>query len=77
MTATRAALVAASSENKQAECCGGTCSQESAQKREDRIRELAYLKWMAATGGAIVGDDQTRQFWVEAEKELDATGGAS
>lgn len=45
---------------------------------EDRIRHLAYLKWLEATGGQTVpGDPEGLQFWLEAEKELDADGTAS
>lgn len=49
------------------ECCGGGCQSQS---RENQIRELAYLKWQAATGGSPVSQQDTEAFWLEAEQEL-------
>lgn len=48
-------------------CCGALLQ---AFKKED-IRELAYLKWEAA--GCPDGQETAEQFWLEAEKELQAT----
>lgn len=41
---------------------------------EDKIRELAYLKWQSATGGQSLPEDpEGIQFWIEAERELNST----
>ncbi len=40
--------------------------------REDSIRQLAYLNWLNLTGGQVVSDEQTRQFWLDAEREIDS-----
>lgn len=42
--------------------------------REDAIRELAYLKWQAATGGNTVSQEDTDSFWLQAEQEIDNDG---
>lgn len=42
--------------------------------REDAIRELAYLKWQAATGGSTVSQEDTEGFWLLAEQEIDNDG---
>jgi hypothetical protein len=46
--------------------------------REERIRDLAYHKWLAETGGQVVPEDpEGVKFWVEAEKEVDREGSPS
>lgn len=37
---------------------------------EDRIRELAYFKWLANTGGEPVSRSEADSFWLQAEEEL-------
>lgn len=43
----------------------------TSQERENCIRDLAFLNWLNTTGGAVVGDDQTRNFWLNAEAQFD------
>lgn len=38
--------------------------------RDEKVRLLAYQRWEEATGGAPVDDEQTRQFWLDAEKDI-------
>lgn len=40
--------------------------------REERIAILAYLKWQSEYGGEVAPDEKTKQFWLDAEKEVDA-----
>jgi hypothetical protein len=47
-------------------CCGGTCTTE---RNEDAIREIAYFRWLTATGGSPVSEEESRRFWIEAEQE--------
>lgn len=37
---------------------------------EEQIRMAAYLNWERQTGGAVVDDDATRSFWLEAEQQV-------
>jgi hypothetical protein len=46
-----------------------TCKQDH-QMSEDSIREMAYFKWLAATGGNPVSEQETRKFWLEAESTM-------
>lgn len=48
-------------------CCGGSCDQN---KNEDAIREIAYFRWLTATGGSTVSEEETQRFWLEAEEEV-------
>jgi hypothetical protein len=63
-------VMAAAPVAEEGTCCGGGCRTKPAS-----VQELAYLKWLAATGGTPVGPDQTDGFWFEAEKELAAPDG--
>lgn len=46
-------------------CAGGECSKLS----DENIREIAYFRWLAATGGAPVSNEESQRFWFEAEQE--------
>lgn len=37
---------------------------------DQRIQEVAYLKWLAATNGSPVSQEQTDQFWFAAKEEV-------
>lgn len=50
-------------------CCERTGCCPSA-PTEGQIAELAYLKWLAATQGSPVSDEESQNFWLEAEREL-------
>ncbi len=48
-------------------------SQESTESREDRVRILAYLKWLDSTGGKTLDDDpEGVRFWLQAESEVES-----
>ena len=37
----------------------------------DKIRQRAYLNWLAATGGNIIPEDpEGLRFWLQAEEEI-------
>lgn len=47
-------------------CCGGgQCNKIS----DEQIREIAYFRWLAATGGTPVSAEDSQRFWFEAEAE--------
>jgi hypothetical protein len=57
-------------ETIQSKCCGGTTGCQEIQIEQDNdVRELAYFKWLAATGGNPVSEEESQKFWLEAEAE--------
>lgn len=50
-------------------------TEQRTQEREDKVRQSAYLNWLAKTGGNPVDDDQTNEFWFEAEKQIETGDG--
>lgn len=42
----------------------------SSQSSEDSIRQIAYFRWLAATGGNPVSEEESQNFWLEAERQL-------
>lgn len=54
--------------SKENKCCSSSSS--SCSPSEDAIREIAYFRWLEATGGSPVSEEESQKFWVEAEKEL-------
>lgn len=53
---------------KPVDCCSEVTNVKCC--KEETVRILAYLRWEKATGGNPVDDEQTKQFWLEAEKEV-------
>ncbi len=47
--------------------------EQAAPSKHEQKQILAFLLWEKATGGVPVDDEKTKQFWLEAEKELDST----
>lgn len=47
-----------------------TCELNVKTLSQDEIRELAYFRWLAATGGEPVSEEESRKFWIEAENQL-------
>ena len=43
------------------------CSQ---QPSEESIRQIAYFRWLAATGGNPVSEEESQNYWLEAERQL-------
>lgn len=57
-------------ETTETKCCGGTKQCQNTQfEQDDDVRELAYFKWLAATGGTPVSEEESQKFWLEAEAE--------
>ena len=48
-------------------CCN--CGQCESNKIEESIREIEYFRWLTATGGNPVAEDETQRFWFEAQQE--------
>lgn len=46
-------------------CTGGQCSKPN----DEDIREIAYFRWLTATGGSPVSPEESQRFWFEAEAE--------
>ncbi len=58
-------------------CCGnkGCCEENninvgSQSYDENTVREMAYFRWLAATGGNPVDENQAKDFWLQAEQEV-------
>lgn len=51
---------------------GSGCCRNKSDKscQEEQVRTRAYLLWESSTGGVPVDDEQTNQFWLDAEKEI-------
>jgi hypothetical protein len=49
-------------------CCGGN-SQCNIQANDEDIREIAYFRWLTATGGNPVSEEESQRFWFEAQTE--------
>jgi hypothetical protein len=45
-------------------------SKGSEDEKENLIRQRAYHKWLAATDGSPVSEEETQRFWLEAEQEV-------